>query len=169
MKSAGYKAFNAGVMEFARMLPPNSHGEPTPADKDPVPDPFDNTYNVPEHDEFVVKVKYIRDDRFVVENLIDDATRARLDHAWNDLYASFEYHDSLSALARQALQRGPEGQDASRELDKAQIEALPAELRKYVRPLRAEYETRDGGAGGRAPGSCRGLPASLPAAPGGVL
>ena len=53
-------------MEFANLLPPNSHGEPTPADKDPVPDPFDNTYNVPEHDEFVVKVKYIRDDRFVV-------------------------------------------------------------------------------------------------------
>ena len=52
-KSAGYKTFRAGVMEFAALLPPNSHGEPTPADKDPVPLPFDNTYNVPEHDEFV--------------------------------------------------------------------------------------------------------------------
>ena len=98
MNSAGYKAFRAGVMEFAALLPPNSHGEPTPADKDPVPDPFDNTYNVPEHDEFVQKVKYHRDDRFVVENLIDDATRARLDQAWNDLYASFEYHDNYLRL-----------------------------------------------------------------------
>src|SRR5262245_7574969 len=62
MDSAGYKAFRAGVMEFATLLPPNSHSEPTPADKDPVPDPFDNTYNVPEHDEFVQKVKYHRDD-----------------------------------------------------------------------------------------------------------
>ena len=59
------------------MLPPNAHGEPTPADKDPIPDPFDSTYNVPEHDDFDNDVKYIRDDRFVYEHMLDDATRAR--------------------------------------------------------------------------------------------
>ena len=86
------------MLEFARILPPNSHGEPTPADKDPIPAPFDNTYNVPEHDDFVVKVKYIRDDRFVVEHILDASTRVKLDQAWNDLYASFDYHDAYLRL-----------------------------------------------------------------------
>ena len=38
--------------------------EANPADKDPVPPPFDNTYNSPEHDAFVLKVKYQRNDDF---------------------------------------------------------------------------------------------------------
>jgi hypothetical protein len=139
MQSAGYREFRAGVMEFARLLPPNSHGEPTPADKDPVPDPFDNTYNVPEHDEFVQKVKYHRDDRFVVENLVDDATRARLDHAWNDLYASFEYHENYLHLLAKHYGYDLKGKGIA-QMDKAQIEALPDEMRKYVRPLRTHYD-----------------------------
>ncbi|MGH9853575.1 MAG: DUF1587 domain-containing protein, partial [Blastocatellia bacterium] len=139
MNSAGYRAFRAGVMEFATLLPPNSHGEPTPADKDPVPEPFDNTYNVPEHDEFVQKVKYHRDDRFVVENLVDDATRARLDHAWNDLYASFEYHDNYLRLLAKHYGFDLKGRGIA-QMDKARIADLPAEMRKYVIPLRREYE-----------------------------
>src|SRR5262245_3539177 len=139
MNSAGYKAFRAGVMELATLLPPNSHGEPTPADKDPVPDPFDNTYNVPEHDEFVQKVKYHRDDRFVVENLIDDATRARLDQAWNDLYGSFEYHDNYLRLLASHFGFDLKGAGIA-QMDKARIAALPAEMRKYVIPLRREYD-----------------------------
>jgi hypothetical protein len=140
MTSAGYKAFRAGVMEYAALLPPNSHGEPTPADKDPVPDPFDNTYNVPEHDEFVQKVKYHRDDRFVVENLIDNATRARLDQAWNDLYASFEYHDNYLRLLARHYGFDLKGKGIT-QMDKAAISALPAEMRQYVIPLRREYDS----------------------------
>jgi len=139
MESAGYRAFRAGVMEFASLLPPNSHGEPTPADKDPVPDPFDNTYNVPEHDEFVQKVKYIRSDRFVVENLVEDAVRARLNHAWNDLYASFEYHDNYLRLLAKHFGFDLKGKGIA-DMDQAQIGALPAEMRKYVIPLCAEYK-----------------------------
>jgi mono/diheme cytochrome c family protein len=139
MTSAGYKLFRAGVMEYAALLPPNSHGEPTPADKDPVPDPFDNTYNVPEHDEFVQKVKYHRDDRFVAENLIDDATRARLDQAWNDLYASFEYHDNYLRLLAKHYGFDLKGAGIA-QMDKARIAALPAEMRKYLIPLRSEYD-----------------------------
>src|SRR5262249_26377961 len=139
MNSAGYKAFRAGVMEFATLLPPNTHSEPTPADKDPVPDPFDSTYNVPEHDEFVEKVKYHRDDQFVVENLIDDATRTRLDQAWNDLYASFEYHDNYLRLLASHFSFDLKGKGIA-QMDKAQIEALPAEMRQYVVPLRREYD-----------------------------
>src|SRR4030095_14314954 len=34
-ESAGHKAWKEAVLEFAHILPPNSHGEPTPADKYP--------------------------------------------------------------------------------------------------------------------------------------
>lgn len=138
MESVGYRAFRAGVMEFAALLPPNSHDEPTPADKDPIPDPFDNTYNVPERDEFVQQVKYVRNDRFVVEHLVDDATRRRLDHAWNDLYASFEYHDNYLRLLAKHFKFDLKGKGIA-QMDKAQTDALPAEMRKYVIALRAEY------------------------------
>ena len=46
-KSAGYETFRARIAEYVSLLPPNSHGEANPADKDPVPPPFDNTYNSP--------------------------------------------------------------------------------------------------------------------------
>jgi hypothetical protein len=138
MNSAGYKAFRAGVMEYATLLPPNSHSEPTPADKDPAPEPFDSAYNTPEHDEFVDKVKYHRDDRFVVENLIDGATRARLDQAWNDLYASFEYHDNYLRLLASHFGYDLKGNGIA-QMTRARIAALPAEMRKYVTQLRREY------------------------------
>lgn len=138
MKSAGYRAFRAGVTEFVSLLPPNSHGEPTPADKDPIPLPFDSTYNVPEHDAFIEKVKYVRDDKFLVEHLIDDTTRARLDHAWQDLYASFDYHDNYLRLLAEHYQVDLRGKGIA-QMSKAQIAALPAEMQKYVAALRAEY------------------------------
>ena len=75
--SAGYKTFKAGVMQMVALVPPNSYVEPTPADKDPAPQPFDSTFNTPEHDEWVARVKYIRDDRFIYDNILDDATRAQ--------------------------------------------------------------------------------------------
>ncbi len=138
-QGSGYKSFRAGVMELATILPPNSHGEPTPADKDPVPEPFDNTYNVPEHDAFVTKVKYIRDDRFVRENMIDAATRKRLDAAWNDLFSSYEYHDTYLNLLASHFKYDLKGQTIAK-MDKAAIAALPAELRQYVTPLREHYD-----------------------------
>jgi hypothetical protein len=140
MKSTAYGTFRAGVMEFAQLLPPNSHGEPTPADKDPVPDPFDNTYNVPEHDEFVEKIKYHRDDRFLVDNLLDPATRVRLDQAWNDLYASFDYHDNYLRLLAQHFGVDLKGKGIA-QMDLAALSALPAAMRKYVIPLRREYNS----------------------------
>ncbi len=139
MKSAGYRNFRTGVMEYASLLPPNTHGEPTPADKDPVPEPFDNTYNVPEHDEFVVKVKYIRDDKFVIENLLDNVTKVKLNRAWNDLYASFEYHDSYLRLLAKHYSFDLKGKGIA-DMDKTQIEALPVDMRKYVTPLRREFD-----------------------------
>ncbi|MGE0883269.1 MAG: DUF1592 domain-containing protein [Blastocatellales bacterium] len=154
MNSTGYKAFRAGVTEYASLLPPNTHGEPTPADKDPVPDPFDNTYNVPEHDEFVQKIKYIRDDKFVVENMLDAPTRRRLDHAWNDLYASFEYHDNYLRLLAKHYGYDLKGKGIA-QMDKAAIESLPAEMRKYVAPLRREYDAVNAAQLAARPGQVR--------------
>ncbi|HEX4951254.1 MAG TPA: DUF1592 domain-containing protein [Blastocatellia bacterium] len=140
MKSAGYKAFRKGIEEYAALLPPNSHAEPTPADRDPIPEPFDNEYNTPEHDEFVQKIKYIRDDRFLAENLVDAATRAKLDHAWNDLFASFEYYNLYLRMLGNHYKLDFKDKDIT-QMDKATIATLPAEMQKYVKPLRAHYDT----------------------------
>jgi hypothetical protein len=96
--SAGYRSFRAGMAEYVALLPPNSHGEPNPADKDPVPAPFDNTYNSPEHDAFVTNVKYQRTDEFFTTNIVDGDDRARLDQAWNDLFGSWPYHDAYLGM-----------------------------------------------------------------------
>src|SRR6185503_5149012 len=137
--------------EFARLLPPNSHSEPTPADKDPVPNPFDNTYNVPEHDEFVEKIKYHRDDGFVVDHLLDATTRARLDHAWNDLYASFEYHDNYLRLLGKHFRIELKGKGIA-QMDRAAINSLPAAMRTYVIPLRRDYDRVFAAQAGARPG-----------------
>ncbi len=137
--SAGYRTFRAGIAEYAALLPPNSHGEANPADKDPVPAPFDNTYNSPEHDAFVMKVKYQRSDRFFTDNLVDGAERDRLNHAWHDLFGSWPYHDAylgmlddhfnLKLKSRRMQDVGP-----------AEIAALPESARAYVAALRAHYD-----------------------------
>src|SRR5215469_8142801 len=119
-QSAGYRTFKAGVLQMAKSLPPNSQFEPTPADKDPVPEPFDSTYNVPEHDEFDTRVKYIRDDHFVYQNILSDADRTRVDQAWNDLYASFDYHDNYLDLIAKHYKLDLKGKHIS-DLDKTQI------------------------------------------------
>ncbi len=138
--SNGARKFKAGVLELAALLPPNSQGEPTPADKDPIPEPFDITYNVPEHDDFDTRVKYIRDDRFVYRNMLDDSTRARLDHAWNDLYASFEYHDNYLDLIAKHYNLDLKGKHIG-DLDQASLNAMPAEARQYAIGLKTEYES----------------------------
>ena len=69
--SAGHKAFRAGIEEYLSLFPPNSQGEANPADKDPVPLPFDSTYNTPEHDAFVLKVKYQRTDAFLTDSMLE--------------------------------------------------------------------------------------------------
>ncbi|MEO8483466.1 MAG: DUF1592 domain-containing protein [Acidobacteriota bacterium] len=138
-QSGGYKTFRAGMAEYAALLPPNSNGEANPADKDPVPAPFDSTYNTPEHDAFVLKVKYQRNDQFFRENMVDGPDRVRLDQAWNDLKSSFPYHDAyLGMLADHFGLKGPALH--IRDLDAPRLAALPVEMRPYVAPLRADYE-----------------------------
>ncbi|HVY93157.1 MAG TPA: DUF1592 domain-containing protein, partial [Bryobacteraceae bacterium] len=139
MSSPGYKTFHDGVMEYSRILPPNSNGQPTPADKDPAPEPFDPTYNVPEHDDYVLWVKYIRDDRFVYNYLIDDATRKQLDEAWNDVFAAFPYHDNYLRLLAQHYNYDLKGKKMA-DMTPANMAQLPEEMRGYVAPLRRQWE-----------------------------
>ncbi len=138
-QSVGYEKFRGNIAEYVSLLPPNSHGEANPADKDPVPPPFDNTYNSPEHDAFVLKVKYQRNDRFFTDNMVDGADRARLNQAWNDLLVSWPYHDAyLGMLADHygLMLKSRRMQDMSG----VQIAALPAGVRPHVRSLRAHYD-----------------------------
>jgi mono/diheme cytochrome c family protein len=137
--SAGYRAFRAGIAEYVASLPPNSHGEANPADKDPVPPPFDNTYNSPEHDAFVLKVKYQRNDAFFTENLVDGPDRARLNQAWTDLFGSWPYHDAYLGMLidHYGLKlKSPRIAD----LTAAAIAAQPAAARPYLTKLRAHYD-----------------------------
>jgi hypothetical protein len=138
MQSAGYRKFKAGVMELVALLPPNSNIEPTPADKDPAPEPFDSTYNTPEHDAFVNDVKFVREDSFIYQHMLDDATRVRLDNAWTDLRASFAYHDNYLRLLAEHFQLDLKVKHIA-DLHQAQIDAMPAEARTYIAPLYADY------------------------------
>ena len=136
--SAGYRTWRAGLAEYVSLLPPNSHGEANPADKDPVPAPFDNTYNSPEHDAFVMKVKYQRTDAFFTANLVDGTDRVRLNHAWYDLFGAWPYHDAYLGM----LVDHYDVKSTSRKLQdlgEEQIAALPADAQAHVVALRAHH------------------------------
>lgn len=133
-----YAKWKADILDFAANLPSVSHGEPTPADKDAIPAPYDNTYNQPERDSFHVKVKYYRVDRFIYEKILDDDSRRRLDHAWNDLLGSFEYHDAFLNFVASKYKLNLNGKGIA-DLDEAFLRTLPAEPRKYIEPLRREF------------------------------
>lgn len=137
--SPGYRTFRAGMAEYASLLPPNSHGEANPADRDPVPLPFDNTYNGAEHDAFVLKVKYQRSDAFFAANLVDGADRDRLNQAWHDLFGSWPYHTAYLGMLidHYGLKlKSPRIED----LDAVAIAALPNEVRPYVASLRQHHD-----------------------------
>ncbi|HYO84099.1 MAG TPA: DUF1592 domain-containing protein, partial [Bryobacteraceae bacterium] len=133
--SEAYKQWRAGVLEFARTLPQNSQGEPTPSDRDDIPPPFNNTYNQPERDWFHQRVKYYRTDSFLVEKILDDASRAQLEDAWADLLTSFDYHDVFLSFVSTKYELGLK--DAK--IDKLDLTTLPAEPRKYAVILLEEY------------------------------
>ena len=138
-KSAGYRKFRAGIAEFVALLPPNSHGEPNPADKDPVPAPFDNTYNSPEHDAFVIKVKYQRTDEFFTKNMVDGEEREALERAWNDLFGSWPYHDAYLGMLLDHYGVDSGGRRME-DMTPARVAALPREARPHVLRLKAHYD-----------------------------
>lgn len=137
--SEGYKSYRTGMAEYASLLPPNSHGEANPADKDPVPAPFDNTYNSPEHDAFVMKVKYQRTDAFFTNNLVDGADRVRLNEAWNDLFGSWPYHDAYLGMLADHYRLELKSRRIV-DMNATAIPALPEEVRAHLTALRAHYD-----------------------------
>jgi mono/diheme cytochrome c family protein len=137
--SAGYRKFRSDIAQYVALMPPNSHGEANPADKDPVPAPFDNTYNSPEHDAFVVKVKYQRTDEFFTSNIVEGEDRAALEAAWNDLFGSWPYHDAyLGMLVEHYGLTLPTTRIA--ELTPAAIGALAPEPKTYVSALKRHFD-----------------------------
>ena len=138
-ESPGFKTWKWQVLDYAAQFPQSSHGEPAPADRDPIPPPFDSTYNEPERDRFHFRVKYFRDDQFLAGRMLDDAARERLEQAWSDLKASFEYHDAILDFVgdKYELDLGDKG---IADLSRAEIEALPPEPREYATALRGEHD-----------------------------
>jgi hypothetical protein len=128
----------AGLVDLANLLPQVSHREPAPSDRDPIPPPFDNAYNLPERNYYHTHVKYHRDDQFLVEKILDDATRRKLDTAWTDLLMSFEYHDTFLQFVADKYELEL-GDRTVASIDDKWIEALPDEPRPFVRALRDEH------------------------------
>jgi hypothetical protein len=137
-ETAGAQTFKAGVLEFVKLLPPNSHAEPTPADKDPPPAPFDPAYNTPEHDAFDTQVKYHRDDQFFAETMIDAKLKLRLDQAWTDLLTSFDYHDQYLDLLAEHFKIKLKSKKMA-DLTGTELAVMPAEARHYIEPQWMEY------------------------------
>ena len=137
--SAATESLRAGVAEFARRLPQISHREAAPADRDPIPPPFDSSYNNAERNEFHYAIKYHRDDRFLTEHILDDAARAQLDQAWTDLLTAFDYHNAfLRFVARKFKLELEEGRGAAN-LGQEWIQKAPDEPRQFLKTLSEQY------------------------------
>jgi hypothetical protein len=135
---AAFGRWKAGVLDFARVLPQVSHREPAPSDRDPIPKAFDNSYNNPERNAYHYKIKYYRDDTFLVDNILDDATAKRLDQAWMDLLGSFEYHDAYFRMVAEK-HKIDLGDRSIANLDPEWVKRLPEGPRAVVLELQRSY------------------------------
>jgi len=133
-----FRNWAQGVRDFARALPQISHREPAPSDRDPIPPPYNGAYNNPERNAFHYKIKYHRNDQFLVDHILDDPSRTKLNHAWNDLLGSFEYHDTFVRFVAEKHQIDL-GDRRIGDLDATWINAAPSASRKFLRRLSAEH------------------------------
>ena len=136
--SDAFKTWKAKVLSYAARFPQTSHGEPTPSDRDPIPAPFNNVYNQPERDLFHQRVKYYRQDDFLVDKMLDDESRERLEIAWADLKTSFEFHDAFFRFVDDKFELGLEDKGVA-DLTDTNVAAIPVEPRQYAEALRADY------------------------------
>jgi hypothetical protein len=137
---AEMEARKQGVAEFARKLPQVSHLKPAPSDRDPIPAPFDNTYNKPERNSFHYILKYHRDDRFLTEIILDHATRQDLDNAWADLLTSFDYHDTFLRFIVKKFSLDA-GERTIADMTPGWIEKQPPETGGFIRRLDDNYQS----------------------------
>jgi len=138
--SPAFASWKTGVLEFARLLPQVSQREPAPSDRDPIPAPFDSSYNNPERNDYHTRIKYHRDDRFLVDNMLARETRERLDQAWADLLGSFEFHDLWLRFVAHKFALDLNGRRLA-DIEEAWIDSLPPEPRGYVKKLQLEYQS----------------------------
>jgi hypothetical protein len=139
VNSRKMELWEEGLSEFARTFPQISHREPAPSDRDPIPAPYDNTYNLPERNFFHTAVKYHRDDGFLTSYLMPASARRELDQAWADLLLSFDYHNvNLRFTAEKfGLSLPTERID---QLEWNWIDLLPPAPREFIRHYKSEYE-----------------------------
>lgn len=138
-KSPAFARWRDGVLEFAQLLPQSSQREPAPSDRDPVPAPVDGTYNNAERNFYHTRIKYFRDDDFLVQHILDDETRLRLDQAWADLKGAFEFHDTWLMFLARKYDFELAGRRMS-DLDQAWLSTLPQEARGYVAEQKADFD-----------------------------
>jgi hypothetical protein len=135
---AHIESFKAGVAEFARKLPQISHREADPADRDPIPAPFDNSYNNVERNEFHATLKYFRDDRFLTEQILEEPARRELEQAWTDLLTAFEYHNTFARFVARKFQLSITNLDLAT-ITSEQIAQMPEEAKRHMKRLHEEY------------------------------
>jgi len=132
-------ASSQGVVDFALELPQVSHREAAPSDRDPIPAPFDNAYNRPERNWFHAHVKYHRDDRFLVEHILETSDdRRRLDEAWTDLLVSFDYHDVVLGFIVEKFGLDLDSRSVA-DLTREQVDRIPPASRAFVETLRSSF------------------------------
>jgi len=136
---AQIESLRNGVAEFARLYPQISHREAAPADRDPIPPPFDSSYNNAERNDFHYVIKYHRDDRFLTEHILDEATRAQLDQAWTDLLTAFEYHNAFLRFVVRKFKLELEEGGSVGNLRQEWIDKTPDEPRRFVMSLTQQY------------------------------
>jgi hypothetical protein len=130
--------WEAGVSEFAKILPQISHREPTPSDRDPIPQLYDNTYNLPERNYFHTAAKYFRDDDFLQRHVLPSHERTKLDIAWTDLLTSFDYHSVNLNFA--AKKHGVDLSGAGIDSPPTWLDEFPGDIQSLLSELKTEYD-----------------------------
>ena len=128
-----------GISQFAQDLPQVSHREPAPSDRDPIPAPYDNTYNNAERNSFHYVIKYHRDDAFLTKHLISAKTRRALDAAWIDLLSAFDYHDTYFQFVAKKFSFDRQNQSIET-LSEDLIRRIPIEPRSVVQRLHNHFQ-----------------------------
>lgn len=137
--SKEFAAWKADVLEFASLFPQSSQQEPAPSDRDPIPAPIDATYNNAERNFFHTRIKYFRDDQFLVDNILSKDARDELDRAWADLLGSFEFHDTWLQLLARKYELKLDGRGMA-DVDAEWIEQAPVTARPYLRRLKTNFD-----------------------------
>ena len=138
--SAGYARSAPAWPSTWRCCRPTRTAKPNPADKDPVPPPFDNTYNSPEHDAFVHEGQVPAQRRVLHRATSSTAPIARgSNQAWNDLFGSWPYHDAYLGMLAEHYKLTLQSRHIQ-DFTPAAIAALPAAVRPHVAALRTHYD-----------------------------